>query len=850
MLKIYFISLLSLVLSAVGLSAQIVTTSPSPLTEGSKNVVIYYHADQGNKGLMGLSASEAVYAHTGVNVRTASGNIKEWQYGPSWTENLPKNKMTYVSANLWKLEIGDIRTFYGVPDDETVIQLDFVFRNANGTREGKTAQNGDIFVPLENSVEPSKPSSLKSAPPMGVTRNDNGSVTFCIAAPGKKNVTLVGSWNDYKVDAAQTLEYIDEKVDGTECRFFTITLPEATIARNVNHLYYYMIDGVKNVGDPYARLVLDPDHDKYIGSSVYPDLPDYPSEKVSGVRVAVFNDSFNDYTWTVSDFNGPSKDNLIIYELLLRDFTGTEGKALGNGTVKGAIEKIPYLKELGINAVELLPINEFEGNNSWGYNPNFYFAIDKAYGTAQDYKNFIDLCHQNGIAVILDVVFNQASGLHPWYQMYDVGENPFFNATAPHAYSVLNDWNQGYPLVQRQWKDMLQYWLKEFKVDGFRFDLVKGLGDNESYKSPSEADTNAYNASRVARMKQLHSWVKEVKPNAYFINEDLAYAKEENEMAADGELNWANVNEAGCQFAMGYSTDSNLNRIWAVDDDRTAGSTVSYLESHDEQRLAFKIDRWGAAGVKGNKETTCRRLGSAAAQLFLVPGSHMLWMFSEMGNAENAKKLNSQGEPTSENNTDPKVVNWNLLKDPDNRGLWESYKELIGIRLGNPELFSETANFKMNCNANDWTGGRTITSSANGKEIYVCINPNIDRPLTMTVQFTKADDGAYKILSKSYESEPAYSSVNKTVTVPANCYVVIASDGVSAIKDIAGDKSALKVKAGKGTIEVNGAEAPVRIWDAAGNLIVEKRESAFNITLSPGIYIIRSGKDSTKAIVR
>ncbi len=89
-------------------------------------------------------------------------------------------------------------------------------------------------------------------------------------------------------------------------------------------------------------------------------------------------------------FTAPDKTDLIIYELLVRDFTGTEGKALGDGTIRRAIEKIPYLKSLGVNAIELLPINEFNGNISRGYNPNFYFAIDKAYGTPQDYKEFID----------------------------------------------------------------------------------------------------------------------------------------------------------------------------------------------------------------------------------------------------------------------------------------------------------------------------------------------------------------------------------------------------------------------------------------------------------------------------
>ena len=94
------------------------------------------------------------------------------------------------------------------------------------------------------------------------------------------------------------------------------------------------------------------------------------------------------------------------------------------------------------------------------------------------------------MAVILDIVFNQTDGLHPWYQMYPIASNTFYNGSAPHAYSVLNDWNQDNPLVQQQFKDALKYWLEAYHVDGFRFDLVKGLGSNQSYGATYNAATS------------------------------------------------------------------------------------------------------------------------------------------------------------------------------------------------------------------------------------------------------------------------------------------------------------------------------------------------------------------------
>ncbi len=847
-MKKLFYLITILFFSAISAYAQIVTTSPALLQENSQNVTVFFHADQGNKGMIGLSSTTEVYAHTGVDVINRNGGSSFWKYAPDWNQNLPKYKMEYVSANLWKLNIGNIRSFYGVSDNETVTRLCFVFRTGDCKKEGKAEGGKDIFVNIEGWSESSKPSQLTTLPSLGATRNADGSVTFCMAAPQKQNAILFGSWNGFSYDKTQIMDYMDADCQGERFRHFIATIPESQIKRGETFTYYYMVDGI-SVCDPYARLVLDPWNDQYIPAGVFPGMPEYPSDKLSGTPLAVFSDNLADYQWQVTDFNAPDKDNLIIYELLLRDFTGTEGKAGAEGTLRGAMQKIPYLKSLGINAVELLPIMEFSGNNSWGYNPNFYFAPDKAYGSPKDYKEFIDRCHAEGIAVILDIVFNQADGLHPWYQMYEPAENPFFNLVCPHAYNAFNDWNQDYPLVDRQWKDALQYWLREYRVDGFRFDLVKGLGDNSSYANNSDAATNAYNATRVARMKKLHGYIMEVNPRAYHINEDLALPQEENEMAADGEMNWANVNFSGCQFAMGCQSDSNLNRFWAVDDQRTAGSTVSYLESHDEQRLAYKQDRWGVTGVKGNKTASTQRLGATAAQMILTPGAHMIWQFSEFGDAQNTKKTDAQGNPTDENNTDPKIVNWSLLDNPDNHGVFESYQQLISLRLNNPELF-RSPGFSINCQASNWTNGRTIFATRDSKELYTVINPNPTGSITVNVPFRNRDNKLYTILSKSHDSAPSFDAVSGQVTIPANCYVCIGSDSVSEIKKPVLDGEGLNYVIDGNLINITDTESPVDVYNMQGIKVVSLTAGNVSDPLPAGVYILRNNKTCIKVIIR
>lgn len=904
--------------------AQVVTTEPAVLQQNSQNVVIYFHADRGDRGLMDQPASQPVYAHTGV-ITNLSTSDSDWKYAPTWLDNAPKYQLEYVSENLWRLNIGNIRSYYGITNPaEVVKKLAFVFRNADGSRTGRATTGGDIFVNVaentmqvmlqcdleDNIIRPghetvnftasctqtadisiavagnvlasqngvtslsasytfttegsyvvtasatadgvtvtdeitltvpgaSQPEDYPGGvPKMGAVRNADGSVTFCIAAPQKLSASIVGSWNNWEMNLESTMKFQDYQGD----RYFWTTVKG--LDNSTLYLYYYSIDGTA-VGDPYARLVLDPENDKYIPASVFPDLPQYPSDKVPAqTALAVYKGDINDYNWQVEDFHGVAPQDLIIYELLVRDFTGTEGKALGDGTIRGAMEKLPYLRALGVNAIELLPINEFNGNISWGYNPNFYFAPDKAYGTPDDYKAFIDACHANGMAVILDMVFNQTDWQHPWYRLYPSGSNPFYNADAPHAYSVLNDWNQGNKLVQQQFKDVLKYWITEYKVDGYRFDLVKGLGDNDSYANNGDAATNAYNASRVARMKKLHDAMREVKADAYFINENLAGAQEENEMAADGELNWANVNHSGGMYAKGDKTDSGLARFYAPNDQRTWGSTVSYLESHDEQRLAYMQNQDGVTGVRGVIKASMGRLGSAAAQMILSPGAHMIWQFSELGNFENTKNANGG------NNTDPKTVRWNLFDNANRHGLYTSYSELNAIRNKNRDLFAQDATFSSTVNSNNWNGGRFIYASKGSKELICVINPEVSETRTFTASFKNNDNNAYTILSKSYDTTPQFDAATGRVTLAPNSYVVIGTTDVVEVPLVAADGEApFRVLSIGGGICVDGNYGTAEVYDLLGHRIATLRQGE-TLPAPAGVYIVTAAGIARKHLHR
>lgn len=701
---------------------------------------------------------------------------------------------------------------------------------ATATANGKTITRSINVAYPGQSTSGTYPGGV---PKMGAVKNADGTVTFCLAAPGKGSVVLVPSWDDYKVLDKNIMKYQD--YNGQRYFFTTVS----GLDNNTDYPYYFLVDAKYKVGDPYAHLVLDNYSDRFLDKSIWPDMPQYPYDKFDDVCLAVYNGSA-DSDFHFSDFKIPDHKNLVIYEMLFRDFTGTEGAADGNGTIRKAIEKFDHIKGLGVNAVEIMPVMEFNGNNSWGYNTNFYFAPDKAYGSPRDLKEFVELCHQNGIAVILDIVFNQSEGLHPWYRMYDISSNPFYNKTAPHDYSVLNDWKQENTLVRQQWKDCIKHWMTVYNVDGFRFDLVKGLGT--SYPSGTEA----YNASRVAVMKDLHSAVKAVKADGIHINENLAGNQEENEMAADGQMNWANVNHSSCQYAMGYAAESGLGRYLSSKDSRTAFSTVAYAESHDEERMGYKQNQYAPSSVKGKTDVSMQRLGSVAVQLLLTPGPKMIWQFGELGADQTTKDANGG------NDTSPKKVIWSYKDDADRKALYDTYRALGCLRRDNNEMFNGTAEFsESNVSANNISTGRTIRLVNGSKEIIAFINPNTTTSRQLTVSCNssalKNANSQLIVASKGFAPTLTDTSTGVSCRVPGNGYAVYATRNIAGVDDIVvdnGDGGAQAVAVGgTGEIVIIGDYEHASVYDMGGALMPSLR-------VAPGLYIVNVDGVASKVLVR
>lgn len=708
-----------------------------------------------------------------------------------------------------------------------------------------TASNGTATITRELTVAYPEPSSAATypggTPRQGAVKNADGTVTFCIAAPEKTSVILIPSWDDYQTLDKNVMHYQDYQ----GFRYFWVTTSEK-LRDDVYYPYYYLVDGTIKVADPYARLILDNDSDKSLPEACFPDMPRYPYEKFSDTMLAVYRGDIDQYDWDEATlkFQIPDRRSLNIYELLLRDFTGDGSDADGKhfGTFRTALPKVKYLASLGINAVELMPVMEFNGNNSWGYNTNNYMALDKAYGSPADMRDFVAECHRHGIAVILDIVFNQSDGKHPWYQMYDITSNPFYNENSPHKYNVLNDWNQDCPLVANHWIDVVTYWMEAYKVDGFRFDLVKGLGTNASYGNNPET-TDSYNSSRVAKMKELHAAISAVNPDAIHINELLGTSNEENEMGDDGQLNWVKVCDGSYSYAMGTDDKSGDTKGFAASQwGRTVGQTVDFAESHDEPRVANMVKTKGHSSVKYSvanpKSASVRRLGSVAAQMLMCPGAKMIWQFGELGADDN------QGSDLDK--LRPIAPKWEHLEVAARAALHDNYRALCNMRLKNSEMFTGEASLVMTGFTNDLATTRTIRLTKGEKEIIAFFNPSVSKQQTVTAISTRLNQNNCQLITTSYGTTPQLTGAGTSVsvTLPAHSFAVFATSTVADVDEIGNDISqGVSVCTQPGRIIINGSYTSAEVTSMQGVRFP-------SLEVPAGLYIVRVDGTPFKVLVK
>ena len=542
---------------------------------------------------------------------------------------------------------------------------------------------------------------------------DGGSMVLQLFAPGKSHVFFIGDLTDWEIQEDYLMNLTP---DGDR---FWIELSGLNPTQEYRYQYHVMPNDDR-FPDPYAEKQLDYWNDPWISEATYPFLIDYPVGLTNQAPVSVFQTGGSNFEWTDGEFERPAQENLVIYELLVRDFSDAR-------TFDFIIDTLDYLAGLNITALELMPVNEFNGNDSWGYNPSFYFAVDKAYGPKAKLQELINACHERGIAVILDMVMNHSDWPNPqilmwWQNNAPAADNPFFNTVAPaNGVDFFFDYDHQAEVTQDFTKRVMDFWREEFHVDGYRWDLSQGFTWNGTGGS--------YDQDRIDLWSEYGSHVWSQDPGFYMILEHWTDNNEEKALSDLGFMTWANVTHDYQEGAMGYAS----NLAWASWQERgwNHPRSVSYMESHDEERLMYKNLQFG----NGNGdysitdfETALGRIELASCFNIPLPGPKMIWQFGELGYDYSINTC-SDGVTISEDcRVVAKPVRWDYREMPARYRVYQVMSALAALKRDHPVF--QTSDFNWDV----WGFGKRL--QLNGDDMDVVIAGNFQvTPLSMTPGF-------------------------------------------------------------------------------------------------------------------
>lgn len=909
-------------------NAQIVVIDPT-FFNGDSDITVTFDATQGNGGLEGESQ---VFMHAGLI--TDTGGAGSWQnVQGNWGTFDPNVLMTNIGVNKHQksYNIKDFHNFTST--NSTIVQLAFVFRNLDGSKVGKTAAGGDIFVDVPDvtgfdaffvtptsqqivkqvgeSIEVKIVSSeaatitlfdnnqsvtsaanveeleftlpvstqgnhvvhfevnnangilrdtfsyvgldgttvVQADPPagtkFGLNRISDSESILALYAPMKDHVFAFGSFNDWLIDVNYLMK---RSLDGN-----TWWLELDNLDPNTFYLYQYLIDGSIKIADPYSELILDKDNDGGIPASLQSIPADYPTTQTEG-HVSVFKTVTDNFNWQVTNFQAPQKKDLVIYEILMRDF-------LADHAYESLIDTLNYLQDLGVNVIELMPVSEFENNDSWGYNPSYHMALDKYYGSVESFKKVVDAAHSRGIAIILDVVYNHAFGQSPLVRMYwdaqnnkPSAESPYFNVDPKHPFNVGFDFNHESEATQTYVKQTLDYWMSEYKIDGFRFDLSKGFTQTFSTNDGVFA---SYDSGRIATLKDYgdHLWDQDA--DQLLILEHFATNSEEKELAEYGFMLWANANHTFNEATMGYhdSNKSDFKFLYFENKNWDVPHNVGYMESHDEERLMYKNLQYGNSGSNysiPNIVTGLERNAMASTFFFAIPGPKMVWQFGELGYEFSINRCEN-GTISPDCRLSRKPIRWDYLDNDLRVNLNTVYSKMITLKKSHPAVRDGQANLKVNPALK-----KMHLNHADGN---ICIIGNFGvEEATIDPEFQHTGTWINYLSGDEYIVNDVNGDI---VLAPGEYYVYVDNMDFTALKDVENFENEISIYPNPAHSFVNvtttsevlfNENFQLNIFDATGRLIKnEKIQFPFEVDFSnqnSGMYFIQLIDDSNQLITK
>jgi 1,4-alpha-glucan branching enzyme len=469
------------------------------------------------------------------------------------------------------------------------------------------------------------------------------SIEFKLWAPYNKSAVLIGSFSNWEEVSMKKGKdgFFRTKVkleDGLYSYKFKVQ----------SKSWFFEPDQWVEVNDPYAT-----------------DIDD--ATQNCNVRIKDGERIVDTYVWKNDDKPLPADHELVIYELHVGDFSGGEDDPYARGKYKHVVEKLDYLVELGINCIELMPVKEYPGDHSWGYNPRYFFATESSYGTTEQLKALIDECHGRGIRVLMDGIYNHSESESPltqidhdyWY--HHSPKDPDNNWGPEFNYEFYDEKFETYP-ARRFIGDVVRFWIEEYHTDGIRYDAARQLG-NYDFMHWIVQETK-----KTAGMKPFYNIAEHIPQDPAITN-------------ADGPMDGAwHENFYSAMIDHLCNEQFDLERLKSALDAKREGylgatNVVNYLTNHDHNHLMYEL---GERGIL--EEAAFKRAKLGAALLMTAMGVPMIWMGEEF--AEYKPKTPEQNK-----------IDWTLLENDKNGSLNDYYRGLIFLRKNNHALYTENIEF-------------------------------------------------------------------------------------------------------------------------------------------------------------
>lgn len=415
-------------------------------------------------------------------------------------------------------------------------------------------------------------------------------------------------------------------------------------------------------------------------------------------RQSAFTLGYEDHTWgTIEDsWQTPALEDLIAYEIMLHEFAGD---------LQGAKAKLPYLRDLGINCIEIMPVANVDRSVDWGFEPVGPFGLDERFGKRRDLQEYVQTAHELGIAVVLDMIYGHAGRAFAYERVYSelkYQQNPFMGAYAKDMFGPSTDYRRA--ITQDFYFTVNHYWLDRYHVDGIRYDCVPNYYEGFMDQGYSNLVYHTYQAVKATNGNG--HWRR------FFHNGGIHLIQCAEQLEGPIEIvektysscTWQNETlNAACGVAAGdfgrlYSLGMQLGlsgypKQASHGQETIAKSALQYLENHDHPRFICRFGTYSLYQeiLREGKRENWFKLQPFVIGLLLGKGVPMLWQGQEI--AENYDVPNEG--PARIGTLRP--VRWERFYDDEGQGMIRLFRRLLALRRQEP-LFRQGEYFFHN----DW----------------------------------------------------------------------------------------------------------------------------------------------------